>query len=321
MIAAVLLACTIPLYTNVAMTAGVRGVLGNASQNSDIVVRSLSGHVTSPILHGVTQELNQKFQRSFGSVLTAPQFSIETQYFPVSSLTSGTNQRNIVHSGGDQFNMALISASMGKAAPHIKLLPGRLPSGTSAGASMETALPLVTATFLHVDVGGTVRLTIAFVDANTDKIFRSLSLHVVGIFNLASTDDVFWHGDDFQYYQPSDFVTNFNGLVATDPLMSTLNRLCNDPTLQYYVLNLPTNIIWYYHLNLPRVRIENLTTITQGISTIKTDNSNNSDLEQSPFIEQTQTYVPSDAINQYSKRIQVAQLPVTSLFMNRFILP
>ncbi len=313
MIAAVLLSCTIPLYTNVAMTAGVRGVLADSSQNSDIVVRSLSGRITSPIIHNVTQELNSKFQRTFGSVLIAPQFSIETQYFPVATLTKSDNQGNAIHPGGDQFNMALISASMDKAANHVKLLRGRLPSDTSASATIETALPLATATLLHANVGSTIKLTIAFIDANTDKVLRSLSLHVVGIFNLASTDDVFWHGDDFQYYQPSDFITNFNGLVATGPLMSILNSLCNEPALRYYVLNLPTSVIWYYHLNLPQVRIENLNTITQGISTIKTDNSNNSDLEQSPFIEQTQTYVPSDAIDQYSKRIQVAQLPVTSL--------
>ena len=63
MIAAVLLASTIPLYTSVAMTAGVRGVLGGASQNSDIVVRSLSGRVTSPVIRKVTQELNTNFSR------------------------------------------------------------------------------------------------------------------------------------------------------------------------------------------------------------------------------------------------------------------
>ncbi len=316
MTAAVLLACTIPLYTNVAMTAGVRSTLGNASQNSDIVVRSLSGHVTSPIIHNVTQELNTKFARSFGSVLTQPQFSIETQYFPVSVLTSGNNSSNLIHPGlSMKYNTALISATMEQAANHVHLVRGKLPSDTSTSDSIETALPLTTATLLHVDVGGTIQLNIAFIDANTDKIFRSLSLHVVGIFTLASSDDVFWHGDDFQYYQPGpgDLITNFNGLVATTPLMSKLDRLCNDPALKYYVLNLSPSIIWYYHLNLLHVRIENLTTISQAISIMKTDNSNNSDLEQSPFLEQTQTYLPSDAINQYSKRIQVAQLPVTSL--------
>ena len=313
MIAAVLLACTIPLYTNVAMTAGVRGVLGGASQNSDIVVRSLSSHVTSSIVHNVTQELNQKFQRNFGSVLTAPQFSIETQYFPVTSLKMSNNQGDAIYPGSNKLNMALISATMDKASAHVKLLRGRLPSDTSTSDSIETALPLATATFLHADIGSTVRLDVGFIDANTDKLSRTMSLHVVGIFNLATTDDVFWHGDDFQYYQPSDFITNFNGLVATTPIMTSLDRLCNDPSVRYYVLNLPTNVIWYYHLNLLQVRIENLTTISQGISTIKTDNSNNSDLEQSPYIEQTQTYLPSDAISQYSKRIQIAQLPVTSL--------
>ena len=314
MVAAVLLACTIPLYTNVAMTAGVRSTLGNASQNSDIVVRSLSGHVTSTVIRNVTQELNTKFSRNFGSVLTKPQFSIETQYFPVSVLTNGSNSANLIHPGlSMRYNTALISATMEQAASHVHLVRGRLPFDTSTSDSIETALPLATATLLHVDVGGTIQLNVAFIDANIDKIFRPLSLHVVGVFTLASSDDVFWHGDDFQYYQPSDFVTNFNGLVATNPLMSGLDRLCNDPALKYYVLYLPPNIIWYYHLDLLKVRIENLNTLSQGISTIKTDNSNNSDLEQSPFLEQTQTYLPSDAIDQYSKRVQVAQLPVTSL--------
>ncbi len=313
MVAAVLLACTIPLYTNVAMTAGVRGVLGNSSQNSDIVVRSLSARVSSPVISSVTRELDTKFSHTFSSVLTEPQFSIETQYFPVSALTSGNSSTSSIQPREMKYNTALISATMSKAASHVHLLRGRLPTDTSTGDTLETALPLSTAVLLHVDVGGSIALSIPFIDASTDKLYRPLSLHVVGVFTLATNDDVFWHGDDFQYYQPSDFITNFNGLVATSSLMAKLDKICNDQALKYYVLDTPPNIIWYYHLNLLKIRIENLGSVAQGISTIKTDNSNNSDLEQSPFLQQTQTYLPSDAIDQYNKRIAVAQLPVTSL--------
>ena len=47
MLAAVMLVCTVPLYSKIAMTAGLRDVLNSYSQNGDIVVHGLSRQALS----------------------------------------------------------------------------------------------------------------------------------------------------------------------------------------------------------------------------------------------------------------------------------
>lgn len=39
---AVMLVCSMPLYSDVSMTAGIRSVLGNSFQNRDIIVQSIT---------------------------------------------------------------------------------------------------------------------------------------------------------------------------------------------------------------------------------------------------------------------------------------
>src|SRR5947199_10783522 len=66
MIAAVMLACTVPLYSQVAMSAGVRGILTAAPQNADITIFSTSRKMSAPILQQMTDELNRELKHSFG---------------------------------------------------------------------------------------------------------------------------------------------------------------------------------------------------------------------------------------------------------------
>ena len=63
MLAAVVLVCAIPLYTQLSMTAGLRGVLTSSSQNADIVVRSSSKRISSSIISTATRNLNAEFQK------------------------------------------------------------------------------------------------------------------------------------------------------------------------------------------------------------------------------------------------------------------
>ncbi|MDQ2715212.1 MAG: hypothetical protein M3Z08_09925, partial [Chloroflexota bacterium] len=69
MIAAVMIVCTVPLYSEVAMTSGLRGVLNAAPQNADIVVQSTAEQLSTRTINGVTNTLNQEFQTHLGSYL------------------------------------------------------------------------------------------------------------------------------------------------------------------------------------------------------------------------------------------------------------
>src|SRR5579871_4159741 len=88
MLSAVVLVCAVPLYSQVAMTAGMRSVLASFSQNDDIVVRT---------------------RRSLGTFLAPPQISIQTQLL---NILRNSSTGGLQPFGGQ---IALISSSMDEA--------------------------------------------------------------------------------------------------------------------------------------------------------------------------------------------------------------
>jgi putative ABC transport system permease protein len=313
MLAAVTLACTVPLYSNVMMSAGVRSILTATPQNADISVLSTSQKVSASTLASVTQDLNHEFARYLGPYLTPSQFSFSTPAWNISAIAPGPNGESVFHPHGDKYEMTLTSSEIDRAPTHLTLLRGRLPHNSSTDNNdIEIALTELNAQELHVDVGTVLTTTMNFINGDLQEATRTLTLHVVGIYTLP-VNDTFWHGQDFAPYQPSDFVTIFNGLADNQALVTTLSEICSNPQLQGYVFQTPASVNWYYHLDVSHITIKDLASIVNGINTIKIDNANATSLEQSPYVDQSQTYLPSPALQEYNARIAVAQLPVTSL--------
>ncbi|HYL42244.1 MAG TPA: FtsX-like permease family protein [Ktedonobacteraceae bacterium] len=306
-VAAVMLVCAVPLYAKIAMSAGLRGVLTTSPQNAEIVVRGNSRRISEPLIKHISDPLNREFSKYLGPYLTAPQFSIETPPYTIFSnqpVTKGPRLTN---------NIGLISAPGEQAGSHLQLLQGRLPQ--SNGNALELAITAETAAALHATVGSSLKIGVAFSDANQTVVQRELMLRVVGIFKLTSANDPFWHGNDFTIYKPSDFVTTYRGLVSNQALLTTMTRISDQAASKGLFLYTATNLIWYYRFDPTRIAIDDLDTILNGLTTIKVDNGNNSDFNQSPFIDQVLTYQQSDILAQYRNRTSVAQLPMDSLLL------
>ena len=306
-VAAIMLVCAVPLYARVAMSAGLRGILNASPQNAEIAVRGGSNRISSPVIKKVSQELDQEFGKYLGHYLSPPQFSIETPPYyilPPKPLGKGPHVTN---------DMELVSAPTDQASAHLELLQGRLPLSTSK--NLELAITPETAAALKITPGSTLNVSIEVIDANQVIANRELKLHIVGIFKLISGDDPFWHGIDFTIYQPNDFVSVFTGLVSHEAALSTFTRSSDEAASSGQFLFSAVSVNWYYRLIPAHVSIDDLDTILNGIDTVKVDNGNNADLEQSPFLSQTSTYQQSDMLVQYSDRASVAQLPITSLLV------
>src|SRR5579863_3777601 len=82
-IAAVMFVCSVPLYTDVTMSAGLRDTLTSSVQSADIVVQSTSQNLNAQHIGAAAQELDQLFQKNLGSYLKPVQFSIQSGQFPV----------------------------------------------------------------------------------------------------------------------------------------------------------------------------------------------------------------------------------------------
>lgn len=302
-VAAVTLICTVPLYSKVAMTAGLRSVLNSNPQYADIDVSGVTAYLSLSMLHQVNTSLDRTFQKDLGSYLGASQFFVQTGFFPILDNSVGP-----LHETGDK--MSLIGASMEQSAAHVHLVAGRLP--VTSSQAIEVALRMETATNYHLAVGSTLPLHFTLVGGDLSVVSRVLMLHIVGIFTLPMDNDPYWHGIDFQGVSTNGVFALSQALASNDTILQTLAQLVSDPAVTNRVYQIPSNLYWYYRLDTNHISIDQLDNVIAGIQSVKVDNSNNGNLDQSPFLEQVSTYQSSDILDQYRSRTAVAQLPVVS---------
>lgn len=81
---AVMLACTLPLYSRVAETAGLRNVLSPPSETANLTIHASMNAMSSNIVNGVDELMKIFTSESFGnSIQSSPQFSIQLDGFYV----------------------------------------------------------------------------------------------------------------------------------------------------------------------------------------------------------------------------------------------
>lgn len=154
-VAAVMLVSAVPLYSNVAMTAGLRSVITSSDQSADIVVQSMSQQISSSIISSATSQLDQDFQHNLGPYLAPRQFSIQTQVLPIIKRFPECLPPDIYCN-----QVRIFSFSMKSSASHLRLIAGRVPLTSSN--DLEVALTSESAQRLGVTVGSVLTTTIDF---------------------------------------------------------------------------------------------------------------------------------------------------------------
>jgi len=189
-VAAVMLVCTVPLYSQIALTAGLRGVLTANRDSATITVTPQLALVSNKSIDGVSLSIKQyMFDVGVQKYLDEPsQLVIQSTPLPI-------EQPHVANSSD---TLALNGYGMQAAAKHVRLVRGRLPH--TQGTQLEVALTPETATAFHVDVGSVLVVSFSIITVQPDgsrqgKTYH-LPLHVVGIYTANVVDDVFWHGND-----------------------------------------------------------------------------------------------------------------------------
>ena len=75
-VAAVMLVCAVPLFSDVSQSSGLRGVLSTSYQSSDIVVIGQNQAISKSIIDQAMQKLNAEFQNKLGPYLKPLEFSV-----------------------------------------------------------------------------------------------------------------------------------------------------------------------------------------------------------------------------------------------------
>ncbi len=308
MVAAVILVCAVPLYSQVSLTAGLRGILNAAPQNADIVVYSIAEQVNMSYINQVTGELNQEFQNNLGPYLAAPQFSVQTQDTILARPAAHGR-----YTFDLQNHVQFYGGSMPQLAPHIRLLQGRLPLANAK--VIEVALPEQSARVLKATIGSVLYLPVDYLNAPPKQSTVYLPMHVVGIFNVKSANDPIWHlvsFDPIGLPPPKDY-TLHTILVSNANVLSVYSQLFATQQSNLWVLRNALEYYWYYRLDVAHLNINDLDTIISHVNTVQVDISNNFAYQQPPYIDQTKTILPTDILQQFSARVPIARVPITSL--------
>lgn len=319
-IAAILLVCMLPLYSDATMSEGLRAALASTPQGADIVVQSTSERPLMPAISQISQQLHQTFHNNLGPYLDQSQFAIATQEYPLLIQQAGKK--------GLQEGPNLIQffgTSIEQAGRHMKLQSGRLPRLTNEDNGLEIALTAESANNLHIRVGSYLYISIVFftppdfVTQPSRRVERTLALHVVGLFDPASLNNPFWHGATFLSYPKSLSTlkrgTIYTGLISDQAFTALLTRAFASPQLHNMQLELSTTLYWYFPLNIARITIYDLDNLQAGINNVQASSVNAAGINQPPMLEQSRTYLPSDVLANYQARIPLAQIPTTGFLV------
>ncbi|MDQ2907358.1 MAG: ABC transporter permease [Chloroflexota bacterium] len=337
MIAAVMVVCTVPLYSQVAMTAGLRGVLAAAPQHGSVLIQANSEQLSADALQTLTQQLNTEIQNNLGSFLNSAQVSI---VMPNTFMYTSTKLDTKLSNPPAYSQVGLVTEPMAAAASHLRLVAGHLPStnNTNAvrhasfetGADLDVALTPQEARELNAHPGSVIITQIGYIFPVPpgakllpgDRIEVPLRLHVVGLFQFAQQNDAFWSGLDFAPHiearnSPFDPIIHLYTVMASTEAFSNLfGPLYFEAHAARMQLENPCEVSWIYPLNSAHITIDDLDTLSAGMTTIQTDAANNStSLVQRPFFENIGFSVPSDVLNRYAARVSVVRIPVFSVMV------
>lgn len=262
-IAAVVLLCSVPLLSQVALTAGLRNLLNASADDSQIALTTRPALISMQDVATDKQQIDAYLRARLGMYLAQPTF------FHLHT-TGGIIDPPI----GAGSTLGLTGADFPQAAPHVHLLQGRLPASSSD--QLEVLITDTTAFTLGLHVGSTMHAIwnslIAFngMPATGDEtsFTATLPLQVVGI--MAPTgDDDFWHGQTFQpdrsgYYAIMSNTTFLKALTAVaaqhgGTAIASRNRFSS-----------PVSIVWYFPLHTPVITIASLDDLITRLGTTQT---------------------------------------------------
>ena len=299
MVCAVMLICAVPMYSKVALTAGMRSVFSTFAQNGEIVVRSQPRLISSEVLNQTTRRLNTDFQQALGPYLTPAQFSLETQPFPVlKKKTNGSFQPTSTKP------LAFIGTQTDQARSRVQILQGQLPRDIT-GNALEIAVKPDTAAQLGVSAGSVLYVGVTLFDGTTKHVSGAVTIHVVGIFTQPDTTDPFWHGQDFAISSDS-----YSVMASNAALLALMNQISQDAAAHNELFYGAPNALWYYRPDISRISIDDLDALAKGTQAVEIAISKDPSLEHIPYLEFTQIYVPYDVLAQFRNDVPIAQIPV-----------
>jgi putative ABC transport system permease protein len=252
-VVAVMIACTLPTFSDVSLTAGLHAVLNATPEDSQIAVQ------TKISLLNALSSYNQTLYANLANELCCyhnidsylSYLSTYSQYLlqvPGFSLISDNPAL-------DRFPVVFTSVPIQQAAPHLHLLQGQLPQPISD--NVEAVITDKTAKSMHATIGSTITLQYSFA-TNIPSEYSPVSFtaqipaQIVGIID-SPVDDPYWHGESFESTSQDP---TYKPIVSIDTFLKALTLIA----AQYGGSNVFMNgtLFSYYYLDVPNITIDHL---------------------------------------------------------------
>ncbi len=329
MVAAVMLVCAVPLYSQIATTAGLHSVFTSAPDSPVLQVHTSMAGISVSVVQEARKRIEPISQQPLAPYLAqGNQFSIQSQGFQMAS----PKPANTIDP------LSLFGYEMNQAASHIHLLTGRLPQTQSN--ELESLLTQQTASDLHVQVGSIILLKFqAYTTLKSDNttqiiIETQLPLHIVGIYAPATANDAFWHGAALnpvvrQQEKPAD-VVSYSTLVSNEALIhaagNTIPAAQKKASSGVVFSSLIADFFWYYRLDVQKLTIANQNDLQNSLQVaqgrIADDYGKVQQSPDYPYIvsadisgQVLSTYEGPGTLERFQNRVDVALIPVTILMI------
>jgi ABC-type lipoprotein release transport system permease subunit len=255
---AVVLICSLPLFSSVMSTAGVRNVLRATPTNAQIVANAEVAALSSAELASTTSTVTQQLRQDLGAYVQAnPQAAINTSAWAIPNSIS---------------TLQLYGTSMDQARAHLRLTQGRLPA--DQGDHLEVALTNSAAYWLHVKIGSVIALTSTFQTDNGGTFGQVLPARVVGIFSTQDFDP-YWNGIYLEGFNPVGPTAPppFEALTSRSLLLSLLDTAAGQHSNSQYLFgdNTTFHIFLTYELIPGAITNSELTSVISQLGRLQKD--------------------------------------------------
>ncbi len=243
LIAAIMLGVSAPLFTHIALTAGIRDAFANQPANNVLAVTSQPSTIDGAAITSAGTAIDQVMQHYLGPELTGP----ATRFIATPQIPLALPRAPSKPSGSA---VAFIGLNPADVAPHLTVRSGALPAAPTVApqGSLQIALTSQEAQQLGVTTGSTLMLDLSFGQTASQKPL-ALPLLVTGIFDVTSSGDPFWHGQSPFSAQSFNQGAIYPVLADADSLIQALAQASVASQGTGFILP-PPQITWYYTLQL-----------------------------------------------------------------------
>lgn len=315
-IAAVIIVCAVPIYSQIALTAELESALRAANSSNDLLVQANVGQIDPQDIQKQQDILDQVIHADLGNeVIGTTQFSFGMTGVNIYRQQTKTSGASTFAGTGDQLN--LIGQSINQIGPHLTLLKGTLPSARGDLVDIDI-LPGI-ANSLGARLGGPIKigsrfaLQVGFDDDQGKRLaVHYITLRVAGFFQ--PKNDPFWHDNAFDCTPLGKFYQNerCGALVSNAAIIAALNAFNNDPKLAGLHIEAAPTVSWYYHLNISSINDNTINQALQAHDLLSAQIGPSFD--DRPFIENTTLTDPIiTVISLFQSRQALVEIPLNSL--------